>query len=166
MKTAAALAALGLAAPALAAPVASPTPPQGRALLLIPLKLTKVDDLSFGSVIPSSVSGTVAINPVTGARTFAGGVAGVPSDIGQRAYFAGAGSANRQVIVWAVPPTVLTSGAGDTISVLSMSLDGPPLRTISATQSFFFGVCAVINNAANQPEGVYTATFDVQANYL
>ena len=62
--------------------------------------------------------------------------------------------------------TVLTSGAGDTLTVLSMSLDGPPIRTISATQSFFFGVGAVINVAADQPEGVYTSTFDVQANYL
>ena len=60
----------------------------------------------------------------------------------------------------------LTNGTGDTVQVLSMSLDGPPLRTISATQSFFFGVGAVINVGVNQPEGVYTATFDVMANYL
>ena len=154
------------AAPAAAAPVSAPTEPPARALILVPLTLTKVQDLSFGTVVPSSLSGTVAINPSTGARSIAGGVVGVPSDIGQRAYFAGAGSANQQVIVWTVPPLFLTNGTGDTVPVISMSLDGPPLRTISATQSFFFGVGAVITVGANQPEGVYTATFDVMANYL
>ena len=98
-----------------------------------------MQDLSFGTVVSSGVSGTVAIDPSTGARTIVGGVVGVPSDIGQRAYFAGAGSANQQVIVWTVPPLFLTNGTGDTVQVLSMSLDGPPLRTISATQSFSSG---------------------------
>ena len=79
-----AAAALGTTSVA-AAPVASPTPPPGRALLLIPLKLTKIDDLSFGSVIPSPLSGVVTINAVTGARSVAGGVTAVPSDVGQRA---------------------------------------------------------------------------------
>ncbi|MES2904838.1 MAG: DUF4402 domain-containing protein [Pseudomonadota bacterium] len=164
---------LALAAAALvttsvvAAPVASPTPPPGRALLLIPLTLTKIDDLSFGSVIPSAVSGTVIINASTGVRTIAGGVTAVPSDIGQRAYFGGAGSPNQLVIVTVTPPAQLTSVAGDTLTVLALTLDGPPLRTIHPVdRTFFFGVGGIILIGADQPEGVYTSDYDVTANYL
>ena len=85
------------AAPGTAAPVAAPQPATGRALILIPLTLTKIDDLSFGTVVPSAMSGAVSINASTGARTIIGGVTGVPSDVGQRAYFGTAGSPNQQV---------------------------------------------------------------------
>ena len=150
-----------------AAPVASPTPPAGRALLLIPLRLTKIDDLSFGSVIPSPVSGTVVINAFTGARSIAGGVTAVPSDVGQRAYFGGAGSPNQQVIVTVTPPAALTSLAGDTLTVLALTIDGPPVRSIHPVdRTFFFGVGGIILVGADQPEGVYTSNYDVTANYL
>ena len=150
-----------------AAPVSSPTPPAGRALLLIPLTLTKIDDLSFGSVIPSAVSGTVVINSMTGARSVAGGVTAVPSDVGQRAYFGGAGSPNQLVIVTVTAPAVLTNGTGDTLDVLALTLDGPPLRTIHPVdRTFFFGVGGIILVGADQPEGVYTSDYDVTANYL
>ena len=150
-----------------AAPVSSPTPPAGRALLLIPLTLTKIDDLSFGSVVPSRVSGTVVINAVTGARSVAGGVTAVPSDVGRRAYFGGAGSPNQQVIVTVTAPTVLTSAASDTLTVLALTLDGPPLRSIDPVdRTFFFGVGGIILVGADQPEGVYTSDYDVTANYL
>lgn len=164
---------LALAAAALgttgvaAAPVASPTPPPGRALLLIPLKLTKIDDLSFGSVIPSAVTGTVIISSTTGARTVAGGVTAIPSDVGRRAYFGGAGSPNQLVIVSVTPPAQLTSVAGDSLTVVALTLDGPPVRTIHpVNRTFFFGVGGIILVGANQPEGVYSANYDVTADYL
>ena len=161
-----AAAALGTTGAA-AAPVASPTPPTGRALLLIPLTLTKIDDLSFGSVVPSPVSGTVIINATTGARSVAGGITAMPSDIGQRAYFGGAGSPNQLVIVTVTAPAVLTSAASDTLTVLALTLDGPPLRTIDpVARTFFFGVGGIILIGADQPEGVYTSNYDVTANYL
>ena len=166
MMLALAAAALGTTSAA-AAPVASPTPPTGRALLLIPLTLTKIDNLSFGSVIPSPVSGTVVINATTGARSIAGGITAMPSDVGQRAYFGGAGSPNQLVIVTVTPPAVLTNVAGDTLTVVTLTLDGPPLRTIHPVdRTFFFGVGGVIQIGADQPEGVYTANYDVTANYL
>ena len=161
-----AAAALGTTSAA-AAPVSSPTPPPGRALLLVPLTLTKIDDLSFGSVIPSAISGTVVINSVTGARSVAGGVTAMPSDVGQRAYFGGAGSPNQSVIVTVTAPASLTSAASDTLTVLALTLDGPPLRTIDpVARTFFFGVGGIILVGADQPEGVYTSNYDVTANYL
>ena len=149
-----------------AAPVSAPTLPNGRALLLIPLTLTKVEDLHFGSIVPSTTTaGWVRIDAVTGARTASAGLTLLPTDIGQRGQFAGAGSAGQQVIMALTPPAVLTSPGGDTIDVLGMSLDGPATRTIAANQSFFVGVGGVIFVAANQPEGMYSATYDLTADY-
>lgn len=138
----------------------------GKALVLVPLTLTKIDDLDFGTIIPSATSGFVSINATSGARTFGGGVTGVSSAAGHRAYFAGAGTPSQQVIITITPPTELTSLAGDTISVLALTLDGAPKKTIDATRAYFFGVGGVLQINADQPEGVYTATFDVDANYL
>ena len=138
----------------------------GKALVLVPLTLTKIDDLDFGTIIPSATSGFVSINATTGARTFGGGATGVASAAGHRAHFAGAGTPSQQVIVTITPPTELTSVAGDTITVLALTLDGTPKKTISATRAYFFGVGGVLQINADQPEGVYTATFDVDANYL
>ena len=162
-----ALASLALAAfPVVAAPVAAPTQPPGRALLLIPLTLTKVQDLSFGTIVPSTTTaGFVAINAVTGARTGSAGLTLMPADIGQRGRFAGAGTPGQQVIMALTPPTELTNPAGDTIPVLAMNLDGPTTRTIAADHSFFVGVGGVIFITANQPEGLYTADYDLTADY-
>lgn len=166
-RTSALLAAtFALAAPALAAPVAAPTQPPARALLLIPLTLTKVQDLNFGAVVPSGAPGTVTIDPATGARTGSAEVTLVPSEVGQRGYFAGAGSVGQQVIMALTPATVLTNAVtGDTLNVLSMSLDGPNTRTIQADQTFYVGVGGVIEVGADQPDGVYSATYDLTADY-
>jgi hypothetical protein len=153
--------------PALAAPVSATTPPPARALLLIPLTLTKVQDLHFGSVVPSSLPGTVTIDPATGARSGSPEVTLVPSDVGQRGQFAGAGSGGQQVIMALTPATVLTNSVtGDTLNVLSMSLDGPNTRTIDPVSlDFYVGVGGVIQVGADQPDGVYTATYDLTADY-
>ena len=79
---ASALAAAAIPGQALAVPAV--TDATGEAIILVPLTLTKIDDLEFGSVIPSAVSGTVTINAGTGVRSFTGGATGVPGAIGQR----------------------------------------------------------------------------------
>lgn len=161
-----AAAAAAFAMPAIAAPATPDKDATGKALVLVPLTLTKIDDLDFGTMIPSSVSGFVSINASTGTRTFGGGVTGVTSDAGHRAYFAGAGSPSQQVIVTIDAPTELTDPAGDTITVLALTLDGSARKTIDpTTRAFFFGVGGILQIAADQPEGVYSATFDVSANY-
>jgi hypothetical protein len=160
-----AIAALALGATPAAA-VTPTTQAGGKALVLVPLTLTKIQDLDFGSVVPSAVSGVVTINATTGARTFAGGVILVPGDPGFRAYFGGAGSPNQQVIMTMNPPAQLDDGVGDKIDVLALTFDGSAIRTIDpTTRAFFVGVGGTIQIAANQPDGVYTAQFDVTANY-
>jgi len=154
--------------PAAAAPVTPTQQATSNALILVPLTLTKIQDLRFGTVVPSALSGVVSINASTGARTVAGGLTGVPSDVGQRAYFGAAGTGNQQVIITYVAPAELTSttDSADKIPVLALTLDGSPIRTISpVTRSFFFGIGGVILINADQPEGLYEANFDVTANY-
>jgi hypothetical protein len=162
--------AVAMAVPAGAEPVSATPNAKGRVLILVPLELTKIDDLAFGTIIPSTgVSGTVTINPKTGARTVSGGVTGDPGDVGHRALFGGAGSPGRQVFVEVAQPASLTSttSTADKITVLALTLDGSAMRTIDPdTRTFFFGIGGIIEIAADQPEGVYETTFDVTATYL
>lgn len=154
------------ASPAAAQAVPALNNSDGRALILIPLTLTKIDDLDFGGVIPSTLAGTVTVNAGTGARSFTGGVTGIASDAGNRAYFGGAGSPSQLVLVALSPPVELTSAGGDTIPVLGLTLDGPPVRTIDpVTRTFFVGVGGTLQIAADQPEGEYSAEFWVTAIY-
>lgn len=158
--------AAALSIPADAAPVVPDRNAEGRALILVPLTLTKIQDLDFGTVITSPVSGMVAINASTGARTIAGGLTGLPSDAGRRARFAGGGSPSQEVVINVTAPAVLTSTAGDTLPVMGLTLDGPNVRVIDpVTRTFFFGVGGIIMVNADQPEGVYSSEFDVTVDY-
>ena len=138
----------------------------GEALVLIPLSLTKIQDLDFGTIATSNLSGTVAIDAATGARTVAGGITGMPGDPGFRARFAGAGAAGSQVIVVVTPPAALTNANGDLLPVLALPLEGSPIKTIGLSRAFFFGVGGILLVNANQPDGEYHADFDVTAVYL
>jgi hypothetical protein len=163
---AAAMAATVVATPAAAASNAKPA--NGRALLLLPLKLTKINDMDFGMVVSGNSYGTVTLDAGSGARTFAGGVTG-PSTNGVPAYFGGAGSAGELVVVVVTPPVQLSDGNGHTVSVIAMSLDNAnnPLRTVDpVSKTFFVGVGGVLGINANQTPGTYSATFQVTANYL
>lgn len=162
----AALAAMTTAMPAAAAPIGATPAVQGHALLLTPLTLTRIQDLDFGTIMTSGTSGMVTINATTGARTTSGGVTAIPSAVGQRARFAGAGTQGQQVFILLVPPAVLTNSvSGETIEVVAMSLDGSPIRTIDSTRAFFVGVGGVLQVAANQGDGLYSAEFEIYADY-
>ena len=162
-------AASGAALAFTAVPASAATPvtqSDGKALILIPLSLTKINDLDFGSIVPSAAAGTVTLNPATSARTFTGGVTLVPSDAGFHGYFAGAGTPNQQVLIALSPPVELVSGAGDKIPVVGLTLDGPPIRTIDpVSRAYFVGVGGTLSIAANQPVGTYSANFWVTAVY-
>jgi hypothetical protein len=163
---AAAMAATVVATPAAAASNAKPA--NGRALLLLPLKLTKINDMDFGMVVSGNSYGTVSLDAGNGGRLYAGGVSG-PSTPGQPAYFGGAGSPGQLVVVTVTPPASLSDGNGHSVSVLAMSLDnaGNPLRTIDpVSKTFFVGVGGILGINANQVPGIYSATFQMTANYL
>ena len=150
-------------APADAAPVAAPTQPTGRADLVRPLVVTKIQDLSFGTIIPRGTHlGIVVIDSATGARSANGGVTLVASDAGQRGYFEITGTPGHRVGIDLIWPPELISENGDQIDLTNLTLDGAIFRNLhSVTGIRNFGVGGRIELEPDQPEGLYTATYDV-----
>lgn len=157
------------ASPAFAQTATATATAESRGLVLQPLTLTKVDDLDFGTIIASTVAGSVTIDADTGGRSVTGGVTEVPTNSGNRALFAGAGAPGQNVLLTLAPPSVLvsTTNAADTIVVSSMVLDNGnvTLRKIDATSAFQVGVGGSFAIAASQPNGLYKANFDLTADY-
>ena len=162
----AAFAATLIAMPAQAQVNATPNS-DAEALILKPLTLVKIADLHFGTIVPSAVSGTVNVPANGNPATTSGGVMLVTSDPTVRARFAGAGTAGQRVLIdLADTPFTLSNLAGDTVTVQALTLDGSAAPTIGATRAFFFHVGGVLQINANQPEGLYSAEFDVTVEYL
>jgi hypothetical protein len=161
-------ASVAVATPAYAQSVTASATAEARGLVLQPLTLSRVNDLDFGTVIASTVAGSVTINADTGNRTIAGGVTGVPTAPGQRGLFAGAGTAAQQVDLTLTPPAgnMLVSGANFLV-VSSMVLDAgnSTTRTVDLTGAFQVGVGGTFAIAASQPNGLYAADFDLTAEY-
>lgn len=155
--------AAAVAAPATATPVPATKNASGKALILIPLTLTKINDLDFGTVITSSSSGSVSIAADGSGQSVTGGVIPVASAPGARGQFAGAGSPNEQVSLFLAPPATLKDGNGNSLPI-SMNLESTSV-TIDTTRAFFVGVGGTVTVGANQPDGVYTGTFTVLAQY-
>ncbi|MEO5772876.1 MAG: DUF4402 domain-containing protein [Sphingomicrobium sp.] len=158
---------MAVATPAFAQTVTANATAEARGVVLLPLTLTKTSDVDFGTVIASTtVAGSVTIDPDTGARSVSGGVLGVPTYPGGRGLFQGAGTVGNDVILTLNAPTVLTSGA-NIINVSSFVLDngGATTRTIDATGAFAVGVGGTFDIVAAQPNGLYTAQFDLTAEY-
>ena len=158
---AAAMAATAVASPAAAA---SSDSADARALLLLPLTLTKVDDLDFGTIVSSPVAGTVTMNAASGLRTRAGGVTLVGSAPGQRALFAWAGTPSQQVDFDISYPATLDDGSGNSVQIALLYLQSSSVIADSAGV-VQVGVGGSLLISANQAEGTYTNTFSVTANY-
>jgi len=157
------------ATPAFAQAVSASANAEARGVVLQPLTLTKEDDLDFGTVISTAALGTVVIDADDGSRAVTGGVLAVPSYPGGRALFTGNGTAGQDVNLTLNAPGLLVSTTNplDTVTVNSMVLDSGNslVRTIGATTIFQVGVGGDFAIAANQPNGLYTAQFDLTADY-
>ena len=155
------------ASPAAAQTVASESA-TARGTVLQPLTLTEDADLDFGTVLSTAAAGTVTINADSGVRTVTGGVAAVAINPGHRAVFTGYGEPATQVNLSLSYPAFLVSGANVVAvdPVVGMFFDSAGTsRTINAGGTFQVGVGGQFNIAANQPNGVYTGTFTVTAQY-
>ena len=153
------------AAPAMAAPISAPVPPQAQAALMRPLTLTKLADMDFG-YLGVTTAGTAVINPVTNTMSITGGVirlGGTP----HAARFAGATSSSAVVNIKVPNNTVLLTRVGgtQTIQLNAFTLDGQSKRAMAQAGVFEFAVGATLRPVANQMEGVYTGTFDVTIQY-
>lgn len=163
--SASALAAVLLgAAPALAADT---EPMTSRALILQPLILTKLSDLSFGTIIRSGSGDLVTINPDDGVRTSSTAQL-VTTDPGGRASFASAGLDNEQVFLTLSPPADLVNGAGNLLTLTNLSFDSDgAVRTLTPeSQVFFVGIGGQVFVRSNQEDGTYIGTFTLTAYYF
>lgn len=141
-------------------------PANSRAIVVTPLSLVKVDDLNFGTLVPSASSGLVTIDAMTGAQSAGGGVTPYGSAIAQRAYFVGAGTEGQSVVIVLGPAPLLDDGNGNTMPVLALTLDGPVLRTIPNDRAVHIYVGGILSVNANQEPGDYDGTFDMTVNYF
>lgn len=162
--------AIALAAALLgASPARAAQPMTSTALILQPFVLTKLSDLSFGTIIRTGTAEFVQIDPETGSRTMTNEAMRVPGDEGYRARFASSGFNNRQVIVKLVGPKNLVNATGKLLKVTKLELDDgdKQVRWLSpASQVFFVGIGGEIFIRANQEDGLYTGTFTLTATYL
>ena len=167
LSLAALAATVAFATPALAAPASVTEPAEARGVVLQSLTLTKVTDLDFGTVAGSALAaGTVSVDADNGARAVSGGVLGLPG-LFTRAEFSGYGTATQVVQLTLSQPAagVLTNSSSDTISALLVLDSGGVTRTIGSTGQFTAYVGGDFGIAANQPNGLYSAQFDLTADY-
>ena len=165
---------VAFASPARAQTVVADGDPQARGVILLPLTLTKLEDLNFGTVLAdTALGGTVTIDADTGNRTFggAGGATPVASDAGHRGLFQGTGDPDQEVILTLTPPAgnVLAGPGTATIAVSNFGLDSGGAsgasRTVPLGGTFLVGVGGTFTIAAGQANGVYTADFTLTAQY-
>jgi hypothetical protein len=147
-----------------AAPVSAPA--NGKAIILVPLKLTKVQDLDFGTVVTSASAGSVTVDPSSGVASPSGGVTLVGST-SAAAQFDFAGTANQQVnfSISSSLPILLSDGAGNTLPLTALNLSATTATVDPTTLTVKVGVGGTIGVNANQMDGLYTGKFDVTANY-
>lgn len=140
-----------------------------QALILIPLKLTKIQDLDFGTVIRGTTDGTVIISAFGSARASGGGVTLHPGDDGNRAEFATAATPGQTVEFTLTYPTgnVLSDGNGNDVTIQALFLDGSSSRIADPVLgTIFVNVGGIVEVPANQVDGEYTGTFMLTAEYL
>jgi hypothetical protein len=137
-----------------------------KGIVLQSLTLIRTSDLDFGTVAPDvNNPGTVTVDATTGARSTGGAVIALPGAF-SRGSFNGAGTPGRQVQLTLNQPAggVISSGTNTVGAVLSLDAGGTT-RTIPAGGTFTVNVGGVFSIAANQPSGLYSAQFDLIANY-
>jgi hypothetical protein len=160
-------AALASLAPAKMAIAASPaTQATGKATIIHPLTVTKLQDMDFG-YLAVTAAGTAILNPDTDALNVSGGalaVGGTP----HCAKFVGAAQSNSVVNI-KVPnqPTTLTRvGGTETLTANNFTLQGGlSKKTLARLDSFTFRVGATLSIPATAVEGTYVGTFNVTVQY-
>jgi hypothetical protein len=144
-------------------------PATARGVVLQQHSLINQSNLDFGIVTTDGTNpGTVSIAAsAAGARASTGGVTLLPST-SSSARFDGLAAPLETVVLTLTPPVgnVLQSAAGDQITVNSMSVDAAGLtRTASATGTFVVYVGGDFGLTATQAAGVYSADFNLNAEY-
>lgn len=159
------LLAIMVAAPASAGPVIPNKQAKAVVAILPPIAVRKLQDLNFATLGVYG-AGTATIDPNTDIMTVTGGV----THIGQTPYSAlfEAVAPSKSVVHIRVPkkPTIVTRvGGTETMIVDLFTISGSDSRNVVAKEPFEFSVGGTLHVNANQAEGAYVGTFDVDLQY-
>jgi Domain of unknown function (DUF4402) len=147
----------------------------GKAVVVSPLSFIAVEELEFGSILPSGTAGSVIVAP-DGTRTRTGGVTLVGGVV-QPARFAGLGRFNQIVQISLNAPffTLTRSGGTETMRLDTIVLGSTPtavltptpgtFRIASSTGIFNFPIGGTLRVNANQVPGDYAGLVTITLNY-
>ncbi len=160
-------AALALIVPAagVAAPVLPNKNAKASAELFRPASVRKLQDIDFGFVAVTA-AGTAVVNPNTDLMTTTGGVLAV-GGLPYAALFE-AVSPTKTVVHIRLPrsSTIVTRvGGTETMILDTFTISGSANRNVVAKEPFTFKIGGTLHVNANQVEGTYLGTFDVDVQY-
>lgn len=144
-----------------------------RANIVVPVQITKISDLAFGSIVaPASGTGRVTINARTGARTSNVNAAPVGTGFG-RGRFVVTGRPNTAVNLTVGSPTIQLTGPGAPMVVDQLRVNRnnggpgtlPRVYTIPASGTMNVGFGGRLTVPTGQAPGIYTGTFDLTVAY-
>lgn len=141
-----------------AAPVT--TSATAKARVLQQITVTKTADLDFGTIVPGTAAGTVAVSAAS-ARTCGAGL--TCTGTVTSGAFNVTGTNNAVVTVTGDNTVSLANGSGGTMSA-ALSRSAATV-TLSATGTGAFQVAGTLSVGANQADGNYTGTFNVTVDY-
>ena len=149
-----------------AAPVQPDKQARGTVRVVNGIFVRKIQDLNFATIGQWSGAGTATVNPDTDVMTTTGGVAFL-SGFPYAAQFE-AVSPVKGVVIIRIPnkPITITRVSGtETMTIDTWTLSGNSRRTVAAQEPFAFKIGGTLRIGANQAEGLYVGTFDVDIQY-
>jgi len=163
------------AASAVAMPaLAQQSTQEAEAVVVTPLSFIEVNDLKFGTIVPSSTSSGVVRLQSNGTRTATGGITLVGNNH-EPAEFAGRGTQNQIVDIAIGANVIFLTGPGPDMPVNNFQIGSTPTTFLTTAPRFFrigsptgifrFPVGAELTVGPNQPAGTYTGTWDITLNY-
>lgn len=130
-----------------------------------PLTLTKTSDLAFGDILIVG-AGTFSTNVTvsqTGVRTCDASLV-TCTGTAQQAVYNTSGNKQRTVLITAPATVTLTNAASDNL-VMAVSAPASVTLTNSGAPGTNFGIGGTLTLTDATPDGAYSGTFNVTANY-
>jgi Domain of unknown function (DUF4402) len=138
-----------------------------QATVIRSIAISKLSDLVFGRVAtPPTGSGTVVVNPNTGAQSSTNGVVTFASPPSSRAAFNVTGEGGQAFSV-TVPASFVMTGPQSMTVTTSSSVTGTPLLSgsLGSAGSFTFGIGGSAPISSTTPNGDYAGSFTVTVAY-
>lgn len=143
--------------------------------VVVALSCIKLQDLYFGTIIPSAAKGSILLDPINPPVT-TGGVRLASGTLPRPAVFAGRGAVNQQVYVKMARITALNRiGGGASMTMDTFKFGNSSTVQFAATRVSFvitdpdgrfeFPVGAALRVNPNQAPGTYTGTFGITLQY-